>query len=963
MKINKITTALIIAGLSFNTANASEKDITEILQAEDAIAFGTPVDNSIPGYSGSGYRTGEWIEQGHITFEFNAPVDGEYKLRMRYSSPEERTVYLHRNYQGQFIAGKHVDLVSTQDEENWSYTTEHVVKLQSGKNSFTIGSDGELVPNIDHLEISYMDPNAVFEPVDPIAPVNPVDPIEGPSNPRDEDVSEITDPIVEPGDETIAFFDVPLKNDLTGDFKAQISYAQNITLFQNSSADEPRPHLTANRDTLLMVQPLQTQAGSEIIKVKGFDKDGSFLGGINLTPPEGLPAHDGEDLSIVYAHDMWSATLPSSWIEPGLELKFTYGKDKGELNNIVIGAPTEILIHTIDIGMLVEPRNNFKFADEIENHLDYYQKIPASKLTVNQYEPIHLKHIVMPNGDVFTDYDPSEGGWHKGDMRGAIGKILISHGIDMANYGSNSSIGNKESGHTYLASQIAAHSSRGNYSNGVQIHGGSGGNGMVTIDNSLGNEWSHEVAHNFGIGHFPGGTDGSIHRPAGEINSGWGWDASKQRFIVNFFWDRHGDASCCDDETIPPWQGYQLNKDTMSGGAASSPLSNYTLQTPYNLEMTQKHLEGKINFAAGSPTGFEKWDAESSQMIEYKHLKTNNTYTINNSQEFEKIRDDTDAEHLRSQLDINDRIDIKTRDGAHVRDIYFPTAEPSDEGKVIMVSSTAGYNSKIYYNDAEEQVVTTGNTYYYKALDSLWVEQSEQQILDAAETLIPEQFAVPVTTLVGFYDPQGDIEGYIYPGLHGAYGFVYKPDAMDNSEYSDQCYLEVKFENNSQSHIYELENNRLSEGYMNKLHVNIAQADQPDHAEVICNGKSQGKLDIQPPKNTDKDKKFYSTNGKPWSDTSILLNTASNIKPLENDSNALLLEMNEYQHVTVRSRNGSNILIVDLPMHEVREGQLFTLDSIADQPTTVNYNASSSFVTPKDSKTTWLYTKGGWSIQ
>ena len=107
-------------------------------------------------------------------------------------------------------------------------------------------------------------------------------------------------------------------------------------------------------------------------------------------------------------------------------------------------------------------------------------------------------------------------------MRQYIGKILLSHGIDFANYGISSSNGGSEQGHPFTCALLAAHNTVGKYQNGIKVHGGSGGNGMVTLDSSTGNEFSHEIGHNYGLGHYVGGFDGTVHRPAHEINSSWG---------------------------------------------------------------------------------------------------------------------------------------------------------------------------------------------------------------------------------------------------------------------------------------------------------------------------------------------------------------------------------------------------------------------------------------------------------
>ncbi|MDA1380331.1 M66 family metalloprotease [Plesiomonas shigelloides subsp. oncorhynchi] len=61
-----------------------------------------------------------------------------------------------------------------------------------------------------------------------------------------------------------------------------------------------------------------------------------------------------------YAPDTWSGELPAEWIVPGLTLSVRQGNLTGELTDIPVGAPGELLLHTIDIGMLVEPRDRFR---------------------------------------------------------------------------------------------------------------------------------------------------------------------------------------------------------------------------------------------------------------------------------------------------------------------------------------------------------------------------------------------------------------------------------------------------------------------------------------------------------------------------------------------------------------------------------------------------------------------------
>lgn len=116
-----------------------------------------------------------------------------------------------------------------------------------------------------------------------------------------------------------------------------------------------------------------------------------------------------ENNGIRYATDAWSAVLPADWIQPGLSLQLSQGTQSGELVDLQVGAPSELLIHTIDIGMLTTPRNQFAFARDPEAHREYFQTVPTSRLIVSQYAPLSLPEVMLPNGTLLTDFDPSEG--------------------------------------------------------------------------------------------------------------------------------------------------------------------------------------------------------------------------------------------------------------------------------------------------------------------------------------------------------------------------------------------------------------------------------------------------------------------------------------------------------------------------------------------------------------------------
>ncbi len=126
-----------------------------------------------------------------------------------------------------------------------------------------------------------------------------------------------------------------------------------------------------------------------------------------------------------------------------------------------------------------------------------------------------------------------------------------------------------------------------------------------------------------------GGANGSIHRPANELNSTWGWDTELNIFVPNFenrktqltrSWDPSWGQDQNNGAVVRPFNGYRFGMDSMAGGAPMWPQVNrFTLYTPYVMRDIQRNLESKTVFDAQSATGFSKWNAEQQQMLPYEH--------------------------------------------------------------------------------------------------------------------------------------------------------------------------------------------------------------------------------------------------------------------------------------------------------------------------------------------------------
>ncbi|MDR8522488.1 M66 family metalloprotease [Shewanella fidelis] len=742
-------------------------------------------------------------------------------------------------------------------------------------------------------------------------------------------------------------------SDLEGSLAASVSFAQSQIIPSKHGAEgDIQPHLTAQRASLLMVKPKQTDLNTAIpMHVTATDKQGRNLGTMKLDPPAKLPTtvyaigdvlpsevdftpmpgssavlntsttinqlndpnaallfttlesnelveintadyiwtkniylpnsdalsgkvvkisskagyastiHYGErtasisrhqsltfkcingqwfqesDLinnTLTYADNTWSLKVPANWIQPGFKMQFSHGELSGELTDVKVGAPSELLLHTIDIGMLTAPRGEFDFATDPTAQREYFQTLPVSRMTVSQYETVYLAEVMLPDGTLLTDFDPSTGDWHSGTMRQRIGKELISIGINNANYGINSSAGIGVDAHPYSVSQLTAHNNRGNYQNGIVTHGGSGGGGIVTLDSSLGNEFSHEVGHNFGIGHYPGGFNGSIHRPADAINSTWGWDSDLNKFIPNMYSKITDGSACRNGECQSPFEGRKYGSDAMAGGKPMSSANRFTLYTPYTAAHIQQNLETKAVFSSNSATGFKLWDAKTHTMKPYQHR-------VIDGEQINASISELSEQYLSELVNQYDQVTIAMSNGNWAKYIDIPKASISNIGKTISFNHKAGYDSHLNIND-DSFIIATGFNTSYTSDGITWNESNAPDLTIAK---VPTAFGVPVTTLVGYYDPEGILPSYIYPALHGSYGFTYNDDSGHISQNSCQLQVETS---SGQRLAYKLANSRRNDTVMNKFHINIAEDAVPQSATVRCNSNSLASRQIEPTK-------------------------------------------------------------------------------------------------------------------
>lgn len=414
-------------------------------------------------------------------------------------------------------------------------------------------------------------------------------------------------------------------NHLEGDIRAHVSLMQTHSLTAPFGNEElGAPDVIMYRDALMLLTPQQTDINQLWVDVY---QEGVLIERVAMRPPSAQAKTDQyayEDRpTVIFAHNVWSLPLKWEWMKPGLSLSFTDNQGrKSELpaHQIVFGGAPELIIQNIDMGMLTPPRGLNNMANNTAQHAsDYFQKTALSKLVLAQYAPAHFEKITLPSGNVYTEKSLSTGGWHHGDMREDIGKALISIGINYANNAISTSVGTSQAPVRHIH-QITAHTNVGVYTHSetgapeTVVHGGSGGSGILTLEYTTGNEWSHEVGHNFSLGHYP--HMASVH----DMESGWGWDAIYQRFIGSIDWKGGTAESSGGGEVSAPYLNiFRFLRDAQNGGEAQKigMVSDYTFEHPAQVRKAQQYINAYYNNQQpGHDAYYVKWDQAEQRYIE-----------------------------------------------------------------------------------------------------------------------------------------------------------------------------------------------------------------------------------------------------------------------------------------------------------------------------------------------------------
>lgn len=436
--------------------------------------------------------------------------------------------------------------------------------------------------------------------------------------------SDISYKVGSPRDTRLTFFDVnefkqirTIPNNLSnGNLTGRVQFAQTHTIDPNNNEARKEPSLIPYRAALLLFTP-QENLKTLKVTVTYIDNNISKSEVFTMEPPINMPKSDynnnGSKKDITYSKRSWSVQLPYYTVKPDMQLEFTAETKSGiELNgtllsdDIEFAAPIEGAFLFIRLGMLTDNLEGIKgryhdmITDTAHAMQEYFQTVPFAQLSAGIYEDRILKKVILDNGTIYENKSSFAGAdYYSGDMRESVAKAQVSVGIDLANKGVIDSALNQIHEITNDMFYFTVHHTIGRYTddNGSAkdvMHGLSGGNGIGTLVDSRGNEFSHEVGHGYGMGHYPNANesaDGSIHG----YSTSWGYDAYKNRMRANVEWNSNPANYIFQDKYyITSFQEtYGWNKDSMAGGIADSAISRYTHNTARSTRQIQKNIEGR----------------------------------------------------------------------------------------------------------------------------------------------------------------------------------------------------------------------------------------------------------------------------------------------------------------------------------------------------------------------------------
>ncbi|MCU0661516.1 MAG: M66 family metalloprotease [Myxococcota bacterium] len=169
----------------------------------------------------------------------------------------------------------------------------------------------------------------------------------------------------------------------------QVYFAQTHVL----QADAALFKLVSHREALIKVQVI-AEGQRPSPEVSATLHLGTSSHRLTLEGPSVLPTSFASDLGVVqHSHDnSFTGIIPKEWVQPGLTVVIEAAKDKVELSDLKIGAPTKVIMTMFDVHYFAFASGDYPtgWKEELE------AKWPVSELELRRVRNVVFSELVIP---------------------------------------------------------------------------------------------------------------------------------------------------------------------------------------------------------------------------------------------------------------------------------------------------------------------------------------------------------------------------------------------------------------------------------------------------------------------------------------------------------------------------------------------------------------------------------------
>lgn len=299
-----------------------------------------------------------------------------------------------------------------------------------------------------------------------------------------------------------------------------------------------------------------------------------------LAGPAVLPASipDGPGVVQHSLADCFTATIPASWVKPGLEVRITAGPAIVNFNNLNIGAPTKVVMTMFDVQYFNDTTGDYPTGtlEELE------AKWPVADLEIRRIPHVVFPELVIPPRTGF----PATRVTSLGDYKALT---ALGYGGEKAAYAWNGAL-KRAAGRNGRFSLY--------YTNIHGVSAGGLGGGFAAVGSGTGQGiLHHELGHALSLPHWGDSTTypykGAMHGiepPAiyNETHAGptWGYDLRLKAFIPPTV--QPGNVG---NRPVGTYKG-----DPMQGGGTDSQEPGYLLNhfSDFSIYQMRNYLQGHV---------------------------------------------------------------------------------------------------------------------------------------------------------------------------------------------------------------------------------------------------------------------------------------------------------------------------------------------------------------------------------